>query len=163
VYELPFGKGRRYLTSGIVANVAGGFQLNGILTLRSGLPLVVRGASNRAADRPNLVGDPGTGERTLTRWFDTSAFAAPPPFTYGNTPRTISDVRGPGFASMDFSLSRNVAFSSTMMLQLRAELFNAFNRVNFNQPNVNFLSGGFGEITSAGDPRRVQFGVKMYF
>jgi outer membrane receptor protein involved in Fe transport len=165
VYELPFGKGQRYLTSGPLAAIAGGFQINGILALRSGLPLVVRGANNRAADRPNLVGDPElpSDERTLARWFNTSAFAPPPPFTYGNTPRTLSDVRGPGFASVDFSVSRNVAFSSTMSLQLRAEFFNLFNRVNFSQPNVNFLSGGFGEITSAGDPRRVQFGVKMYF
>jgi outer membrane receptor protein involved in Fe transport len=165
VYELPIGKGRRYLASGPLAAAFGGFQLNGILTLRSGLPLVIRGASNRAADRPNLVGDPSlpSGDRTLARWFNTGAFAPPPPFTYGTTPRTLDDARGPGFASVDFSLSRNVAFSSTMSLQLRAEFFNLFNRVNFNQPNVNFLSGGFGEITSAGDPRRVQFGVKMYF
>ena len=54
VYELPFGRG----SGGWVNHVIGGFQLNGILTLRSGLPLVVRGANNRAADRPNLVGDP---------------------------------------------------------------------------------------------------------
>jgi len=50
-----------------------------------------------------------------------------------------------------------------MRLQVRSEFFNLFNRVNFNQPNVNFLSGGFGEITSADVARRVQFGVKLYF
>ena len=161
VYELPFGKG----SSGWLDHVIGGFQLNGIVTLRSGLPLVVRGASNRAADRPNLVGDPElpADERSLTRWFNTAAFAAPPPFTYGTTPRTLADVRGPGFASVDFSLTKNVALSQTMRLQVRSEFFNLFNRVNFNQPNVNFLSGGFGEITSADVARRVQFGVKLYF
>ena len=161
VYELPFGKGeRRWLN-----HIIGGFQFNGILTLRSGLPLVVRGANNRAADRPNLVGDPELpgDERSLTRWFNTAAFAAPPAFTYGTTPRTLANVRGPGFASVDFSLAKNIALSETMRLQARAEFFNLFNRVNFNQPNVNFLSGGFGEITSADVPRRVQFGVKLYF
>ena len=161
VYELPFGRNGQ----GLISHLVRDFQINGIVTLRSGLPLVVRGANNRAADRPNLVGDPELPdeERTLLRWFNTAAFAAPPPFTYGTTPRTLSDVRGPGFASVDFSVSRNVRFGRSRSLQLRAEFFNLFNRVNFNQPNTNFLSGGFGEITSAGEPRRVQFGVKFYF
>ena len=161
VYELPFGRGSDSLLNQVIR----GFQVNGILALRSGLPLVVRGASNRAADRPNLVGDPSLpdDDRTLQRWFNTAAFVAPPPFTYGTTPRTISDVRGPGFASVDLSISRNISFGAARNLQLRAEFFNVFNRVNFNQPNMNFLSGGFGEVTSAGDPRRVQFGAKFYF
>ncbi len=166
LYELPFGKDRRYLSSGgVLSHIVGGFRLNGIVTLRSGLPLVVRGANNGLADRPNLVGDPelANSEQTLTRWFNTAAFAPPPPFTFGSTPRTLSHPRGPGFASVDLAVTRDVAFNKTSSLQLRAEFFNLFNRVNFNQPNTNFLSGEFGQITSAGDPRRVQFGVKMYF
>jgi hypothetical protein len=165
LYELPFGKNRRWLSSGVLGQIVGGFQVNGIVSLRSGLPLVVRGANNGAADRPNLTGDAElpADERTLARWFNTSAFTAPPAFTYGTTPRTLGNVRGPGFASVDFSLSRTIALGGSMSLQIRAESFNLFNRVNFNQPNTNFLSGGFGEITSAGDPRRVQFGVKLYF
>jgi Carboxypeptidase regulatory-like domain len=164
LYDLPFGKDRRYLSSGgMLAHIVGGFRLNGIVTLRSGLPLVIRGANNGLADRPNLVGDPELAEQTLTRWFNTGAFAPPPPFTFGNTPRTLSSPRGPGFASVDLSVTRDIAVSKTSSLQLRAEFFNLFNRVNFNQPNTNFLSGEFGQITSAGDPRRVQFAVKMYF
>lgn len=161
VYELPFGRNGQ----GLVSRLVRGFQLNAIVALKSGLPLVVRGANNGAADRPNLVGDPALadGERTLSRWFNIAAFAAPPPFTYGTTPRAIADVRGPGYASVDFSVSRNISFGSARNLQLRAEFFNLFNRVNFNQPNTNFLSGGFGEITSAGEARRVQFGAKFYF
>ena len=58
LYDLPFGKGRRFLSSGLLAHIVGGFRVNGIVTLRSGLPLVVRGANNAPADRPNLVGDP---------------------------------------------------------------------------------------------------------
>jgi Carboxypeptidase regulatory-like domain len=165
VYELPMGKGQRFLSSGgLLGNIFGGFQVNGILTLRSGLPLVVRGGI-APADRPNLVGDPTlpSDERSLARWFNTSAFVVPPPFTFGDTPRALSNPRGPGYASVDFSLSRNVAFSDSMRLQVRAELFNAFNRVNLGQPNFNFLSGEFGRITAAGDPRRMQFGAKLYF
>jgi hypothetical protein len=64
---------------------------------------------------------------------------------------------------VDLAIVRDVAFSQTSSLQFRAEFFNLFNRVNFNQPNTNFLSGEFGQVTSAGEPRRVQFGVKLYF
>ncbi len=166
LYELPIGKGKRFLSGGgALAQIAGGWQINGILTLRSGLPLIVRGANNRAADRPNLIRSAKLPdeERSIDRWFDTGAFAAPPAFTYGNTPRTLPDVRGPGFASFDFSLAKNIAFTETVSLQFRSEFFNLFNRVNFNQPDANFLSGTFGRILSAGEPRRVQFGLKLYF
>ena len=162
--DLPFGPGRRFLSSGILGHIVGGFRLNAIVSLKSGLPLVIRGG-NSPADRPNMVGDPELSgdQQGLTRWFNTSAFAAPPPFTFGNTPRTLDNPRGPGFASVDLAVVRDFAFSQTSTLQVRAECFNLFNRVNFNQPNVNFLSGEFGQITSAGDGRRVQFGVKLYF
>jgi hypothetical protein len=164
LYDLPFGSGRRYLSSGVLAPIVGGFRINAIVSLRSGLPLVVRGANNGGlADRPNLVGDPALEDRTLVRWFDTSAFAAPPPFTFGTTPRAFDSPRGPGFASVDFALVREIVFGQARTLQLRAEFFNLFNRVNFNPPNTNFLSGEFGQVTSAGDPRRVQLGVKLYF
>jgi hypothetical protein len=166
LYDLPFGKDQRFLSSGVLASIFGGFRLNGIITLRSGLPLVVRGANNGGtADRPNLVGDPALSgdEQSLRRWFNTSAFVAPAPFTFGSAPRVLSSPRGPGFASVDLSVIKNITFNTSSSLQLRAEFFNLFNRVNFNLPNTNFLSGEFGQITSAGEPRRVQFGVKMYF
>jgi len=166
LYDLPFGKDRRFLNSGVLAHAVGGWRVNAIVSLRSGLPLVIRGANNGGtADRPNLVSDPElpADERSLTRWFNTSAFAAPPPFTYGDTPRALSSPRGPGFASVDLSLTRDITFTNASSLQFRAELFNVLNRVNFDQPNMNFLSGGFGQITTAGHPRRVQFGVKLYF
>ncbi len=166
LYDLPFGRGRRFVSSGVPAAIVGGFRVNAIVSLRSGLPLVVRGANNGGfADRPNLVGDPelSSGDRSLTRWFNTAAFAAPAAFTYGTTPRALGSPRGPGFASVDLALVREIPFSPATSLQLRAEVFNLFNRVNFNLPNTNFLSGEFGQVTSAGDPRRVQFGAKLYF
>jgi hypothetical protein len=166
LYELPFGPGRQFFSSGgVMGHILGGFQVNGVLTLRSGLPLLVRGANNGAADRPNLVADPAlpSDERTPARWFDTGAFVAPPAFTHGNTPRALDNARGPGFSSVDLALTKNVVFTDSASLQFRAEFFNLFNRVNYMQPNVNFLSSGFGEITAAYEPRRVQFGVKLYF
>ena len=112
-----------------------------------------------------MVGDPqlSADEQSLTRWFNTSAFAAPPPSPSADAPRALGNPRGPGFASVDLALVKDITFSPTSSLQLRAEFFNLFNRVNFNMPNMNFLSGEFGQVTSAGDPRRVQFGVKLYF
>ena len=83
--------------------------------------------------------------------------------TLGDTPRALSSPRGPGFASVDLSVVKEVAFGPSTSLQLRAEFFNLFNRVNFNLPNTNFVSGEFGQVTSAGEARRVQFGVKLYF
>ena len=167
LYELPFGRGRRFLSAGgILSQILGGFQVNGALTLRSGLPLVVRGANNGGfADRPNLVGDPRlpSEERTPQRWFNTSAFAAAAPFSTGTAPRTISAARGPGFSSVDLAVTKNVVFSDTLRLQFRSEFFNLFNRVNYMQPDMNFLSGGFGSISLAHEPRRVQFGLKLYF
>ncbi len=166
-FTMQMRTGASYLKlAGALAAIVGGLRVNAILSLRSGLPLVVRGANNGGvADRPNLVGDPAldSGDRTLTRWFNTSAFAAPAPFTFGTTPRAFEDPRGPGFASVDVALVREIAFGQARTLQLRAEFFNLFNRVNFNLPNTNFLSGEFGQVTSAGDPRRVQLGVKLYF
>ena len=168
LYDLPFGAGRRFLSSGgALAGIVGGFRVNGILSLRSGVPLVVRGAStkNGAADRPNMVGDPElpSPDRTAERWFNTDAFAAAAPFTFGDTPRALSNARGPGFASVDLSVTRDIAFSDQFRIQLRAEAFNLFNRTNLNLPNTNFLSEEFGRITSADVPRRVQFGGKLYW
>ncbi len=115
LYDLPFGRGRRFLSEGgVLSNIFGGFRLNGILSMRSGLPLVIRGANNgtgTVADRPDLVGDPElpADERTTERWFNTDAFVPPDPFTYGNTPRALSNVRGPGFSSVDLSLTKDFA------------------------------------------------------
>jgi hypothetical protein len=166
LYDLPFGRGRRFLSEGgPLSSIFGGFRLNGILSMHSGLPLVIRGANNRAADRPNLVGDPElpADERTAERWFNTDAFVAPPTFTYGNTPRALSNVRGPGFSSVDLSLTKDLALGDSFSVQLRAETFNLFNHTNLGLPNTNRLSGEFGRITTADLPRRVQFGAKLYW
>ena len=114
-----------------------------------------------ANDRPNLVGDPNAGPRTPERWFNTAVFAFPAPGTFGNAGRNIVD--GPGFHSFNASLIKNTSLSERINLQLRAEAFNLFNHPNFNLPD-NFLgSPTFGQITSARDPRHLQFGLKFVF
>jgi hypothetical protein len=166
LYELPFGRGRTFaIRPGFLNALAGDWQINGIVSLQSGLPLVVRGANNRAADRPDTLRNPElpADQRSISRWFDTTAFAQPPLFTYGNTSRTLPNVRGPGSASVDFSVFKSFRLAEQWRLQFRAEFFNFFNRVNFGLPNTTFTSGGFGAITSAGLGRRTQFGLKVVF
>ena len=114
-----------------------------------------------ANDRPNVVGNPQLSSPTTARWFNTSAFAFPPPGTFGNAGRNILD--GPGYQNVNVSFLKNTSLKEDVSLQLRAEFFNLFNHPNFNLPD-NFLgSPTFGRISSARDPRHIQFGVKLLF
>jgi hypothetical protein len=108
-----------------------------------------------------VIGDPNSGAQTVDRWFNTAAFSFPPPGTFGSAGRNILD--GPGFQSVNASLVKNTALTERMSLQFRAEAFNLFNHPNFNLPD-NFLgSPTFGRISSARDPRHLQFGLKLLF
>ncbi|MBN8729798.1 MAG: TonB-dependent receptor [Acidobacteria bacterium] len=166
LWELPVGRGKAFAPGSKIASaILGDWQVNGILTMQTGIPLAVRGANNRAADRPDTIANPElpADQRTPDRWFNTAAFVQPPLFTYGNTARTLPNVRGPGMASVDFSIFKSFRFSERWKLQFRSEFFNLFNRVNFGLPNTNFTAGGFGVITTAGLGRRAQFGLKLVF
>ena len=174
-YELPFGKGRQYLADdGWLSSILSGWQSFGILTFQSGRPFTVallpdidNSGTGRsilgfgANDRPNLVGNPDLDHRSPEQWFSTSAFAFAPPGQFGNAGRNILD--GPGHQNVNVSLLKDTHLSEALNLQLRAEFFNLFNHPNFNLPD-NFLgSPTLGRITSARDPRHVQFGVKLLF
>ncbi|MBA3568696.1 MAG: hypothetical protein H0W28_05020 [Pyrinomonadaceae bacterium] len=175
VYDLPFGKGRTYLgDDGAWSKLLTGWQTSGIVTLQTGRPFTVallRELDNSgtgisalgfgANDRPNVAGDPSLGQRSPERWFNTAAFTFPPRGSFGNAGRNILD--GPGYHNVNASLVKNTALSETMNLQFRAEFFNLFNHPNFNLPD-NFLgSPSFGQVTSAREPRHIQFGVKLLF
>jgi hypothetical protein len=155
--------------------LAGGWQMNGIMILESGTPFSVFAGQDRSldgvgADRANLTGDPTLdsdrpkGERIL-RYFNTAAFTTPDFGTYGNSGRNI--LRGPGYATVDFSILKNFVTpwfgSEGANLQLRAEAYNLFNRVNLNNPITTLTSPQFGRITSARDPRIIQLGVRFVF
>jgi len=174
-YDLPFGKGHKYFgEQGWVSTLLSGWQSFGIITLQSGRPFTVallpdidNSGTGRsilgfgANDRPNLVGNPNLGNRSADRWFNTTAFSFPARGTFGSAGRNILD--GPGYQNVNFSLLKNTSISEGLNLQLRAEFFNLFNHPNFDLPD-NFLgSPTFGTISSARDPRHIQFGVKLLF
>ncbi|HEX7359763.1 MAG TPA: hypothetical protein VF283_04660 [Bryobacteraceae bacterium] len=162
-YELPFGKGKSMLRSGFLSTVLGGWQTNAIFQAREGNPVVVTGASNNASSIPNYLTNAAlsSSRRSASEWFDTAAFANPPLFTYGNSPRTLPNVRNPGYKSLDFSLIRNIRFTERFNLQLRAEAFNIFNWVSLGNPDANFLDSTFGQITSSQPGRILQFGAHL--
>ena len=168
LYELPFGKG-----SGLVSKVIGGWQVNSIGIMQTGLPILITGATNFLASRPNSTGATANlnGGGTAQRWFDTSQFVNPPDYTYGNVGRVLPDVRGPGTVNWDLSAIKNARFRERFNLQFRAEAFNFLNHVNLGIPNGSFtagtdgknINGAFGTITSARDARNIQFGLKLIF
>jgi outer membrane receptor protein involved in Fe transport len=191
VYELPFFR----RSTGLKRTLLGGFQVTGVYTAQSGTPLtitqtidVARPANSPFAFsdplgtsstlRPNLIGDPhGTG--SLTRWFNTSAFA-PAFFNYGSAGRGL--VRGPGIDNWDMAVFKNFRFSEATNLQLRLEMFNVFNHPQYLNPGTaaRFVidpdapagtfptryvqnEPTFGVITGTRDPRNIQLGVKFNF
>jgi hypothetical protein len=170
VYDLPVGTGRKFLGSadGVVNLLIGGWQVNGITTFRSGAALsltspVSNNRGNRASNRPDRIanGNLPSGERTVERWFDTTAFRDPLPGAYGNSGDGI--LRGPGLASWDLSLFKNFPIKETMRFQFRWEMFNAFNHVNYQNPSTNTGDARFGKISSALTARQMQLALKLVF
>jgi hypothetical protein len=164
-YELPWG---RSLT-GVSGAILSGWQVNAVGFYQTGLPFTVTNSAARTntggTDRPNLVGDPvlPSSERTLARWFNTSAFAAQPQFTPGNAPATL--MHGPPNRRLDLSLFKDLSLRRDWKLQLRAEVYNVTNTPNFVNPNSSFGSPAFGTISSTGNsiPRQMQFATKLIF
>jgi hypothetical protein len=174
IWELPFGIGRRWLTDGALAHVIGGWTLASLWTFQSGFPYNVfdgadpclRAGGYTASCRPNLVGDPDAGPKTAAQWFNTAAYARTAPGQFGSAPR--NSFRGPGLMNTDASLIKRMYLDRVrkgMNVEVRIEVFNAFNRVNLGVPNLNIASGGaFGRIgATATDAREMQFGMKFTF
>ena len=181
VIELPFGKDKPFLTKGLAAHLAGGFQLSGIYQFDTGRPFTIGSSQNRSgsvygSDRPNVVGDPNAGPRTVNQWFNTAAFVANNYGTFGNERRNA--LIGPNLSQLDIALQRSFAFTERYSMSLRFESFNVANRANFFNPlgtgtgnfqPVNTLQGAvngntnFGKLTQAGDPRSIQFSGKFVF
>ena len=145
----------------------GGWRVNAIVTAQSGAPFTVNLGVDRAnvgagpAQRPDQLRDPNmSGERRPERWFDTTAFSLPAQYSFGSAPR--NSVIGPGFATTDVALAKTWAIG-TSRLEFRWEIFNLFNRVNFDIPNRTFGNPNFGRIFSAKSPREMQFGLRLSF
>jgi hypothetical protein len=169
VYELPFGKGKKWMSTGPMSRVIGGWTLGAISTLQTGGPFTVTTQTNTTnvfsagGQRANVVRDPNlpNGEKNLNRWFDTSAFTLPDAFTFGDAGRGI--VRADGRINFDFSLVKNVNFSESRFLQLRGETFNAFNHPDFGLPGRAVGGPGLGIVSDATDARVLQLGVRIVF
>jgi hypothetical protein len=168
-YDLPIGQGRRFNLNGIADILVGGWEISGIFTAQSGLPLAVTQATNFNAfagfgtQRPNRVADPElpADQRTIAQYFNTGAFTTAPQFTIGNSSR--NPVRGPAYRDFDFALIKRARLNEPLNLEFRAEIFNFSNTPPLAAPNVVLNSAGFGSISSAGDPRVVQMALKLSF
>ena len=166
-WELPFGRGKRWLERGPASWLLGNWQLSWWFLARSGQPMTVTaggdpanmGYSNYA--RANLVGDPHLDNPTADKWFNTAAFATPVN-SYGNSPKNL--LRAPGFWNADMVVQKNVPFGGGRELQLRLEAFNVLNHINLGNPSVDMTNVNYGRITGiSGRPRQLQVGFRFVF
>jgi len=165
VYELPFGRG----LPGWKGLAGGGWRLAGIVRAQSGSPVAVTQQPNLNSfagfgiQRPNRLRDAGLpgGTRSTGRWFDTTAFAAAPQFTIGNSSR--NPVRGPGYRTVDVMVGKTFELTERFTTEFRAEAFNATNTPPLANPNGSFGTAAFGSITTALDPRVFELVLKLQF
>ncbi len=168
LYDLPFGDGRKWGTSAssIVKAVVGGWSLGSIVTASSGAPFSVIVAGNPAnigsiniVNRPDVVGDPYSINRTVQQDFNTAAFQRNAAFTLGNAGRNI--LRQRSQFDWNFSALKSWRLRETLSLQFRFEAFQFTNTPRFGAPDSTLGSATFGMITSAATPRNLQLGLKL--
>ncbi len=175
-YELPFGSGKRFGSGwrGPMNAVLGNWQINGIATLNSGLPLrfsVPGNTSHSFGGRqaPDSTGVDGRMNHTnfdpsTTKWFDTEQFTIPQAYTFGNLGRVHPTIRSDFVESFDFSIFKNFQIGDRVTTQFRAEWFNGLNHPIFNNPGTRVGSGGFGRVASQANlPRQTQLALKVIF
>ena len=169
-YELPFGKGKRFVSNAgsIAQAIIGGWQLQGISSVRGGLPFTVSATGNisntQSGDRPDLIANPNLAgrERSIDRWFNPDAFRRQAPFTFGNAGRDIMST--PMQVVLDMSLFKNFVIDERYTLQFRAEAFNVPNHPNFGAPDTVLGTRTFATINSTlTPPRQYQFALKLSF
>ncbi len=180
LYELPFGPGKRFANGGgLRGRLVGGWQISGIFQARTGLPFTVSASGdpantgNDSSGRAQLL--PGknpvlpASQRTPDQWFNTSAYAPPAPYTFGNAGRNTLD--GPGLVNFDVSMIKNISITEGRMVQFRSEFFNLMNTPHFGlnsqgsvqAPNRSVNGSGFGRISAAGPARQIQLALKFIF
>ena len=187
VYELPFGRGRQFTMSGPADVIAGGWRISSIFQWHSGVPFtpVIQGSVADAIDPglapslnagsqlfPDQVGDPKVSNPTINHWFNPAAFANPAPGTFGNAKRNT--LIGPGFADVDLSIAKEFAIREKVRLEIGANAYNAFNHINYANPDANVGYNGItladstaGTITNPagfnGNRRIIQLGAHIRF
>ncbi|HKV64308.1 MAG TPA: carboxypeptidase-like regulatory domain-containing protein [Candidatus Acidoferrum sp.] len=183
VYDLPFYR----MQQGLVGHVLGGWEVSGVQTFQTGLPLTAvlgngtcfgTGAScfdptgsgcllnaSPLGCRPNQVGDPNANApHTFGSWFNSAAFAGPSATQTTETTERPGAIRAPGFWRTDLSLFKNMKFTERLTGQLRVETFNTFNHTNpICCTSTNLISSFYDTVTSTRDPRIMQLGMKLNF
>ncbi len=164
LYELQPFTGNKYLDA-VLAN----WRVGGVETVMSGPAFTVLTTANTTNAfpagplRPNLVGDPElpASEQTLTRWFNTAAFANPAALTFGNSPRSV--LRGPRYVTTDLTVEKSIGLAAGKTLDVRVEVYNLLNHTNFNLPGATLGAADFGVISSARPARTIQLGARFGF
>jgi hypothetical protein len=168
-YELPFGARRKYLSHGWVGQVVGDWDVDGIWSASTGqhfnvtLASSVSNSSGGGGDRPNRIADGNlpSSQRTIDHWFNAAAFISQAQYTFGNAGTGI--LVGPGYFNADLGIHRNFPIKERYTLTYRCEMFNSFNRANFNVPNSSIGSASAGQISGTGPARVIQMAFKVIF
>jgi hypothetical protein len=171
LYELPFGKDKRWLTAGTASHLTEGFSISGSFTFATGTPLtpsfqaasadVSRGTAGSL--RPDRVPSSSltAGGGSLNKWFNTAAFSAPTGNNFGTASR--NSIAGPGTIQNNLSLSKTMQLGDTRSMEFRATANNAFNTVQYSGVDTNYDSPTFGEVTSAASMRSFTFQARFRF
>ena len=168
-YILPFGKGQHMLSKGVGAVIAGGWQVNAVMSRTSGQPFTVSASAtslnspgntqtaNQVLPTVSILGGHGTGQP----YFNPNAFAAVTTATFGNSGRDI--VRGPGVFNLDASLFRNFAVKERLKLQFRAESLGVTNTPQFANPGATLGTATYDIISSSTGERQIRLALKVMF
>jgi hypothetical protein len=170
IYQLPLGEGHRFINSGPLTYVLGGWQTSSIIILQSGrpqTPTLSGDPSNTGATvRPNLIGDPNTGAKTAGAFWNPNAFALPAAGTFGNAGGNT--LIGPGMRSIDFSMMKNFSMGADAKrrAQFRLEMFNVFNHPIWAPPTATVNVSAFNTVTGTlvnTTSRQIQLALKIFF
>lgn len=163
VYELPFGRGRRFLNrKGVGSALAGGWEVTGIPSIFSGAPYNLTFSQNVTGcptGRPSIVGDPNPASRSVSQWFNPASFTPPLNCTFGTM--APNSIFAPNNVKWDTGLYRNFQLREHLRLQFRSEAFNTLNHPQWGTPRNNISAANPGQITSTSGERQVQFALKL--
>lgn len=173
-YDVPFGKGKQFGANlnPITQTLLGNWQLNGILTLRTGVPYTIYGSGCQVVSDGAFCGvtilgtNPNAappGGRTPSEWFNTANFAPAAPLSQGDL--GLQTNFGPPTRTLDFSIFKDFAFTERFKLEFRGEALNIANTPQFNTPDSGLQDANFGRITGtqAGSERHIQFQLRLQF
>jgi hypothetical protein len=170
VCELPFGKGKKYLSQGVGGMILGNWQASGILFAQTGSPIAISPACQMAGVSGlgcyavrSSSGVLTSDQQSMNRWFDTKAFTSPGPYSFGNGSRTEPSLRNPGTFGFDAVASRWQPITEQVRLQFRAEFYNILNHPNLGAPATGITSSTFGVITTKSGNRTMVMGLRLAF